>query len=151
METNNRPPNPADRAQADLRKSARYALHVPVTFSWVDEGGVRQEGKGRSRDIGASGVFVVGLPCPPAGATVDLNILLSLDPSAAQTLQIQAEARVLRVEQATRGEETAGFAVANHKVVFLRGSQAIDEWTPPMTGPSEKGSDGSGKARDEQD
>ncbi len=149
MGTDNYPSNPGGRAQADLRKSVRYALHVPITFSWVDEGGVRQEGKGRSRDIGASGVFVIGLPCPPAGATVDLNILLSLDPSAAQTLQIQTEARVLRVEQAARGEETTGFAVANHKVVFLRGSKAIDEWTPSGAGPSEKGSDGSGKARDE--
>ncbi len=132
MGTNNHPSNPADRAQVDPRKSVRYALHVSVTFSWVDERGVRQEGKGRSRDISACGAFVFGLPCPPAGATVALNILLSLDPQVTSALEIQAEARVLRVEQAGPDEETSGFAVVNRKVVFLRGGEAIDEWIPPM-------------------
>jgi hypothetical protein len=148
MGTNNRPSSPADRAQADLRRSIRFDLQVPVSFSWVDERGVRQVGEGRSRDISASGAFVIGLPCPPAGATVDLNFLLSLDPLPTQNLQIQAMARVVRVEQADRAEETPGFAVASHKVVFLRGSEAIDEWIPPMVGPGEKRSGGAGEVRE---
>ncbi len=146
MGTNNRPANPTDRAQADLRKSVRYALHVPVTFSWVDEGGVRQEGKGRTRDISPGGTFVLALPCPPVGAAVGLNIIPSMDPQA-PTLEIKAEARVLRVELTGQGEETSGFAVRNQKVLILRGSAVIDEWTPVMRARArKKGSDGAEEA-----
>ncbi len=66
-----------------------------------------------------------------------MNIFLPADPQAARTLQIQAEARVVRLEQVDRGEETAGFAVANQKMVVLRGSEVIDEWTPPRAKPNE--------------
>ena len=130
MRTDNCSPNPVDGAQADPRKNIRFALQMPITFSWVDEHGVGQMGEGRSRDIGASGAFVFALRCPPPGTTVRLHIFLSLDPQAARTLEIQAEARVLRVEQAASTEETIGFAARNQKVVILRGREVIEEWTP---------------------
>lgn len=133
MATKNRSSNSADDAQADRRKNVRYALNVPVTFSWGDEQGVPQEGEGRARDVSVSGAFVFAPSYPPAGASVDLNFVLSSDPQTERTLQMQAEARVLRVEQAGRGEETTGFAVTNQKVLVLRGSEVIDKWVPPMT------------------
>jgi len=139
MRLENCPPNPGGGAQADLRKHVRFALKMPTTFSWVDEDGIRQVGEGQSRDISASGTFVFAVRCPAAGATVGLNIFFSFAPEVARTLEIRAEARVLRVEQAGRAEETTGFAVRNQRVVILRDDEVIDEWTPPMTGPSENG------------
>ena len=75
-----------------------------------------------------------------------LNIILSMDPQA-PTLEIKAEARVLRVELTGQGEETSGFAVANQKLVVLRGSEVIDEWTPVMRARArKKSSDGAEEA-----
>ncbi len=133
MATKNRSSNSAGDAQADRRKNVRYALQVPVTFSWADERGVRQEGQGRAREVSVSGAFIFAPTYPPAGASVDLNFVLSSDPQTERTMQMQAEGRVVRVEQAGRGEETTGFAVTNQKVVVLRGSEVIDKWAPPMT------------------
>jgi hypothetical protein len=123
----------------ERRKNVRYPFHVPVSFLWTDENGVQQEGKGDTRDVSVSGVFVSAVACPPEGASVSLNILLSSDPQAARSLRLQAEAQVLRVVQGDQGDETTGFGVRNQKVVVLRGSEVIDEWSPPMTGPSENG------------
>ncbi len=75
-----------------------------------------------------------------------LNIIPSMDPQA-PTLEIKAEARVLRVELTGQGEETSGFAVRNQKVFILRDSKVIDEWTPVMRARArKKGSDGAEEA-----
>lgn len=123
----------------ERRKNVRYLFHVPVSFLWRDERGAQQEGKGHTRDISVSGVFVSAVACPPEGASVSLNIFLWSDPQAARSLQIQAEAQVLRLVPGDQGDEATGFGVRNQKVVVLRGSEVIDEWTSPMMGPSENG------------
>ena len=80
-----------------------------------------------------------------------LNIIVSMDPQA-RTLEIKAEARVLRVELTGQGEETSGFAVRNQKVLILRSNQVIDEWTPVMRARArKKSSDGAEEALGEEE
>jgi len=83
------------------------------------------------------GAFVFALGCPPTGASVGLNMLLSSDPQASRILRMQAEGQVLRLEQPGPGEKTSGFATRNQKMVVLRGSEVIDEWIPSRAKPNE--------------
>lgn len=79
----------------ELRKSRRYELSAPVVFWWTDSQGILQERTGRTRDICATGSFVVSDTLPPAGAQVEIDVFLQ--PSF-KVLQLRGEGRVIRIE-----------------------------------------------------
>ena len=93
------------------RKTIRFPLQAPVVFWWTDKNGNHQHGEGRSRDISESGTFVHAVACPPLGASVGLRISLETVPDATKTLPIEFDGHVLRVERASAGRESSGFAV----------------------------------------
>ena len=101
-----------------VRKYVRYRLELPVVFSWKDEQGIRQQGKGVARDLSAGGVFLRTRACPPVGVPVQLHALLPrLEPSA-PSLRMQAKGRVLRVETRARGRGWQGFAAVSEAFVL---------------------------------
>ena len=65
----------------------------------------------RSRDISESGTFVHAAACPPLGASVGLRISLEAAAGATETLPIEFDGHVLRVERVNAGSESGGFAV----------------------------------------
>jgi len=95
----------------ERRECTRYRLACQVRFSWKNEEQERFHGRGITRDISARGAFILSAACPPAAATVHLKILIAPDPPDAPSARLRGDAQVLRVEQATGGQEQGGFAV----------------------------------------
>jgi hypothetical protein len=93
------------------RKTIRFPLQAPVVFWWTDENGNHQQSEGRSRDISESGTFVHAGSCPPLGASVELRISLEPAAGATETLPIEFDGHVLRVEEVSARNENRGFAV----------------------------------------
>jgi hypothetical protein len=90
----------------ELRKSRRYRLLAPTSFSWERPDGQLQEGRGTIRDISDRGVFVTGYVVPPVGARLDVDVYLSsLEECGAN---VHGEGTVVRVDQ--ESESTKGFA-----------------------------------------
>jgi hypothetical protein len=98
-------------ATSGARKTIRFPLQAPVVFWWTDENGNHQQGEGRSRDISESGTFVLAAACPPLGAGVGLRISLEAVPDTTETLPIELDGHVLRVEHSDAANENTGFAV----------------------------------------
>jgi hypothetical protein len=97
----------------ERRKHIRYRLDLPAIFSWESSQRSRLQGEGVTRDIGLEGVFIFTATCPPADATVYLDVLFPLFCGTAPSGRIKAEARVLRVEHSAGGQGLSGFAVVS--------------------------------------
>jgi hypothetical protein len=99
-----------DMPTSFIWKTIRFPLQALVLFWWADENGNHQC-EGRSRDISESGTFVHAASCPRLGASVGLRISVESAAGATETLPIEFDGHVLRVEQANAGNENRGFAV----------------------------------------
>ncbi len=108
------------------RKAFRFALHVPVFFSWENEYGTRLRGKGHTRDMSADGAFVSAAYCPPKGATVGLVFSLPALPNGGRALWLQANGRVVRVEQRGR-RKGRGFAIASDRIALREKKVSVVE------------------------
>src|ERR1035441_1623033 len=60
----------------ELRKGNRYRLNALVQFLWASQHGTTYSGKGVTRDINASGVYVLAKVFPPVGSRVQMEISL---------------------------------------------------------------------------
>jgi hypothetical protein len=97
----------------DFRTSFRYSLQAPVTLSWEDRYGARQDASGRTLNISQRGAYVIAAEGPAAGAHVSLTIFLPALGGETRTLHLETKGRVTRVEPATDSESEVGFAVSN--------------------------------------
>lgn len=95
-------------AVVELRKSRRYRLLAPTSFSWERPDGQLQEGRGTIRDISDRGVFVTGYVVPPVGARLDVDVYLSSLEEGGANVHLHGEGTVVRVDQ--ESESTKGFA-----------------------------------------
>ena len=102
----------------EQRKLARYRLEVPVTFSWEDQQGMRQQSEGSTRDISSVGIFVQSATCPPVGAPIWLEVFFPALGESALAFRMQAEGQVLRVEPTAPGIGSGGFAAASERFVL---------------------------------
>lgn len=107
-----------NRSGKPTRKSMRYPLEVPVSFSWTDENGIEQKGEGSSRDVSETGTYVFASGCPPTGADVELRLVVAAR-DAPRVLNMEFEGRVLRVERLAAAQARCGFAVLS-RVAILR-------------------------------
>jgi len=96
----------------ELRSVTRCRLKFPIHFTWQDGRKLRR-GRGFTRDISSAGVFVISAIHPPAGATLQFEVLLPLSAGAAPKIQMQGHGRVLRVEPAAPALGVWGFAASN--------------------------------------
>jgi hypothetical protein len=95
----------------ELRNRVRYRLSADAVFAWEGAQHDRFLGEGLTRDISLAGAFIFTLTCPPVGATVQLDVLLSPTTSApGSTVRIKAEVKVVRVEHSDALE---GFAAVS--------------------------------------
>lgn len=99
---------PFDGVLLELRKSRRYRLFAPASFSWARPDGLLQEGRGTIRDISERGVYITGEVVPLLGAHLDVDVYLPSLELAGNSVQLHGEGIVIRVDQ---GPESAkGFA-----------------------------------------
>jgi hypothetical protein len=99
----------------EMRKAKRYRLSAPAHFLWAPQGGKPQSGRGITRDINASGVYVLADELPPMGALVQLDILVPKLEDHGFGMSLSGEGVVLRIEpHGSRGAGTskAGFAAS---------------------------------------
>ncbi len=99
----------------ELRKTKRYLLSAPAHFLWASREGKPKSGQGVTRDINASGVYVLTDVLPPVGALVQLDILIPKLEDPGFGMSLAGEGVVLRVEphgpEGTGTSET-GFAAS---------------------------------------
>lgn len=95
----------------ELRKSRRYRLLAPASFSWKRPDGLLQEGRGTIRDISDRGVFVVIRDMvPPPGTHLDVDVFLPSLEVRSGAVHLHGEGTVVRVDR--QAESTTGFAAA---------------------------------------
>jgi hypothetical protein len=94
----------------ELRKAKRYRLSAPALFLWAPHEGKPKSGQGVTRDINASGVYVLTDVLPPVGALVQLDILIPKLEDPGFGMSLVGEGVVLRVE--SQGPEGAGASEA---------------------------------------
>ena len=94
----------------ELRKAKRYRLSAPVLFMAAPHEGKPQTGRGMTRDINASGVYVLSDALPPVGARIQLDILLPKLEDPGFGMSLAGEGVVLRVEP--RGAQGTGLSKA---------------------------------------
>ena len=118
----------------ERRTQVRHLLCARAVFSWEGPQQKRLQGEGVTRDISTEGAFILTLSCPPAHAAVQVELFLPPFHGTVATVRIRAEARVLRVEQASRGDQQSGFAVDSPGFNFSSGKQPDSESGSSLTG-----------------
>ena len=97
-------------AAVELRKSRRYVLRAPASFTWERLDGQLQEGTGTILNISDRGVFIAGEDVPAIGARLDVDVSLPSLEVGSLGMQLHGEGTVVRVVQL--GESGKGFAAA---------------------------------------
>jgi len=95
----------------ERRKQIRHELSARAVFSWEGLEHERLEREGVTRDICESGAFIVTTSCPPALASVRVELFLPPLRGTVATVRLRAEMQVIRIEQAPPGDKQSGFAV----------------------------------------
>ncbi len=80
----------------ELRQDHRYRLTAQVSFTWEYAHGDIREGKGLTRDISKSGIFVLTPAAPPLDTAVLLEVILPL-PETPGT-KLRSHGHVIRIE-----------------------------------------------------
>ena len=94
----------------ERREVARFVMQCPAIFEWMDETGQSQSGAGFTRDISASGVFILCAYPPPEGSRPQIEVLLPAQRHPEQGLKLSSEALVTRVGGTGDGK---GFAAVS--------------------------------------
>jgi len=106
----------------ERRTQDRYLLSARAVFSWEEPEQKRFEAEGVTRDISLPGAFILTRSCPPAHTVVQVELFLPPIYRTVATARIRAEALVLRVEHAPKGEQQSGFAVESAGFRFSSGA-----------------------------
>jgi len=102
----------------ELRKAKRYPLRAPALFLWaLPQDGKPRSGKGVTRDINISGVYVLTDTLPPVGARVQMEIVLPKMADTGFGMRLHGEGVVHRSEprgSKGAGSSDEGFAASVH-------------------------------------
>jgi PilZ domain-containing protein len=109
------------------RKQIRHELGARAVFSWQGPDQGRLEREGVTRDISEAGAFIVTSSCPPARASVRVELFLPPLHGTVATVRLRAEMRVVRIEQAPPGDQQSGFAVEGPGFSISPGINLDDE------------------------
>jgi len=93
----------------ERRKLTRYPLSVPVLFTWRGKNGPLLRGEGLTRDISASGAYVLSTAAPPVDAVLKVEFSLPRPSGKGQT-RIKGKLVVLRVDDKATAGKRIGFA-----------------------------------------
>ncbi len=94
---------------AERRRTKRYRMTTAAIFHWNGPDDQQFQGEGATRDMSVEGVFVLTATCPPAKASVQMEVILPLS-DGASTAQMKAEMTVLRVDHDIAGNNRSGFS-----------------------------------------
>jgi len=103
-------------SEVNRRNDPRFPLCVPANFFWKDKLGEEHRAEGTTRDVSASGAFIITRLCPPPGAPVTVSISLPKISANAHAMRIRALGNVTRVEASERGQSRRGFAFRSRRM-----------------------------------
>ncbi len=95
----------------ERRLQIRHQLNARTVFFWEGPQHERLKGEGITRDLSESGAFIITSSCPPARASVHVEVFLPPLHGTVATVRIRADMLVVRIEPSPAGDEQSGFAV----------------------------------------
>ena len=101
--------------QPEQRNTRRFALELPISIKFLDDG--KCEMTGRSRDVSSRGVFIYLDSDIAEGAAMDFVMTLPPEVTLASPIRVRCRGKVLRVEKKDGREQ--GVAVAIEKYDFV--------------------------------
>lgn len=102
------------QAQPEKRSTRRFALELPISVRFLNDG--KYERTGRTRDVSSRGVYMRLDAEISTGASIEFVMTLPPEVTLASAIRVRCRGRVLRVEKS--GHEQ-GVAVAIEKYDFV--------------------------------
>jgi PilZ domain len=95
--------------QQEKRSTRRFALHLPVTVNYAENGS--QEKTAQTRDVSARGIcFYLDSAIEP-GAAIEFTLTLPPEITLTESIRVRCKGKVLRVEQGAKDGKVAVAAV----------------------------------------
>ena len=83
-------------AQQDKRSTRRFALRLPVSVSYTENGG--QEKSAQTRDVSARGIcFYIDAPIA-TGAPIEFTLTLPPEITLTESIRVRCKGKVVRVD-----------------------------------------------------
>jgi PilZ domain len=98
----------AQREENNKRATRRFALHLPVSVRYGEEGTEREA---QTRDVSARGVCFYMDSVIQAGSDIDFTLTLPPEITLTESIRVRCKGHVLRVESAPNNGKLAVAAV----------------------------------------
>jgi len=96
-------------AQQDKRATRRFALRLPVSVSFADNGA--QETTAQTRDVSARGICFYLDSAIAAGSPIEFTLTLPPEITLTESIRVRCKGKVVRVEDSVPGGKVAVAAV----------------------------------------
>jgi hypothetical protein len=97
----------AETTQDNKRATRRFALRLPVSVSYSDDGG--QEQSAQTRDVSARGICFYVDAAIAAGSTIEFTLTLPPEITLTESIRVRCKGKVVRVDD---GQTDGKIAVA---------------------------------------
>jgi hypothetical protein len=95
--------------QQDNRATRRFALRLPVSVSYADNGG--QERSAQTRDVSARGICFYVDSAIAAGSPIEFTLTLPPEITLTESIRVRCKGKVVRVDEAATDGKVAVAAV----------------------------------------
>jgi len=99
----------AETTQENKRATRRFALRLPVSVSYTQDG--QQEKTAQTRDVSARGICFYLDSAIEAGAPIEFTLTLPPEITLTESIRVKCKGRVVRVENGTNNGKVAVAAV----------------------------------------
>ena len=99
----------AESQQQEKRATRRFALRLPVSVTYSDNGG--QEKTAQTRDVSARGICFYVDSAVEAGSNIEFTLTLPPEITLTESIHVRCKGRVVRVDNAAGSGKMAVAAV----------------------------------------
>lgn len=101
----------------ERRASKRYRVRARVIFQWEDSRKDRFQGEGITKNISATGIYVLTSSRPPDDAILQAKIVFP-HPHVDSAAEIKGEIRIVRVDHGAESSSRIGFSAVSKGFAF---------------------------------
>jgi len=98
----------AETTQDNKRATRRFALRLPVSVSYSDDG---QEQSAQTRDVSARGICFYVDAAIAAGSTIEFTLTLPPEITLTESIRVRCKGKVVRVDEGQTDGKVAVAAV----------------------------------------
>jgi hypothetical protein len=95
--------------QQDNRATRRFALRLPVTVAYAENGG--QEKAAQTRDVSARGICFYTDSVMAAGSSIEFTLTLPPEITLTESIRVRCKGKVVRVDETSNHGKVAVAAV----------------------------------------